>query len=333
MTLDGLDGAPWHNNLNLQLGQSSVRNLFQVEVFPKIVGISNALVEVEISTKEYGKASIEAILLDFYCGRAPIGRGKRFDVLTSFSTNEERNQDWQIFLDQEVENDRIHRSIKSFPELINTNIGFLKGEIYATPYHGAPIDRETLPLLQSLIEINKFGFISTGGQPAVCEYYYKSPLLESQVDFSNQVIAKLFTEYPDGYYFADEQNGHIEGFLQRDMAMDLIGFVSQRKDVNIHAHDFKTSSVLYTNTPHGFYHSRTKISKSLCDFDSTPWKIFVEDGTMAVDILDAYKDYPRIIKILDDCVGINMYTKTFEEGSPESVLLDFFKGRSCLSTG
>jgi len=61
--------------------------------------------------------------------------------------------------------------------------------------------------------------------------------------------------------------------------------------------------------------------------------VLVEDGTMAVDIPDAYKDYPRIIKILDDCVGINMYTKTFGEGSPESVLLDFSKGRSYLSTG
>jgi len=41
--------------------------------------------------------------------------------------------------------------------------------------------------------------------------------------FSNPVLANLFTEYADGYYFADEQNGHIEGFLQREMAMDLIG--------------------------------------------------------------------------------------------------------------
>ena len=52
---------------------------------------------------------------------------------------------------------------------------------------------------------------------------------------------------------------------------------------------------------------------------------------MAVDTLDAYKDYPRIIEILDDCVGIVMFTKTFGEGSPESVLLDFFKERSCVS--
>jgi len=115
--------------------------------------------------------------------------------------------------------------------------------------------------------------------------------------------------------------------------MDLIGLVSRKKDVNMNAHDLMTSSVLYTNTPHGFFHNRTKISESFGDFESTPWIFFVQDGTMAVDILDAYKDNPRIIKILDDCVGINMYTKTFGEESPESVLLDFFKGRSCVSTG
>jgi len=207
VTRDGLDLRPWHYDVNLQLGQSSTRNMFQVEVFPNIVGIFNALAEVQISTKEYGKGSIEAILLDFYCGRAPIARGKSFDILTSFPTNEERNQDRQ-----EVENDRIHRSIKLFSDLISTNISFLKGEIYATPYALGPISQETLPLLQDLIEINKFGFISTGGQPAVCEYYYKSPLLESQVDFSNPVLAKLSTEYPDGYYFADEQMDILKAF-------------------------------------------------------------------------------------------------------------------------
>jgi hypothetical protein len=322
---DGLDEAPWSYDVNVQPGESTTRHMFQVKVLPNIAGISETLAEIHISAREYGKGSMEALLLDFYSGRAPIARGKTIRIPTSFASTEDNDKKWNEYLDQLPHMDKVYYSIDSFSQLRDVNIKFLKGEMYATPYHTSPIMEETLPLLGDLIQINKCGFISTGGQPSECDYIYKSALLESEVDFLNPYSAKLYYEYPDGYYYWKEQNGHIEGFLQRDMAMDLIGFVSQRNDVNINAHDFKTASVLYTNTPHGYFHSREKMSKSLDE--STPWKICVSDGKMVVDILDAYGHYPRIIDILKDCVGIVMYTKKFGEGSPESVLLDFFKGR------
>ena len=53
---------------------------------------------------------------------------------------------------------------------------FLKGKIKKTPYHCAPVNSETIPLLADLIRVNRAGFISVCGQPALDEIKFVSTI-------------------------------------------------------------------------------------------------------------------------------------------------------------
>ena len=64
----------------------------------------------------------------------------------------------------------VYDLVRTFKDLIDTNVAFLQGKIKETPYQLAPPDKETTPLLGKLIRINLNGFFSTEGQPPNCEY-------------------------------------------------------------------------------------------------------------------------------------------------------------------
>jgi hypothetical protein len=66
------------------------------------------------------------------------------------------------------------RKITTFQELIDANVQFLEGKIHRTPYHCAPVDDETLPMIDDLVKLNKLGCITITSQPAVDETYYKN---------------------------------------------------------------------------------------------------------------------------------------------------------------
>jgi hypothetical protein len=57
------------------------------------------------------------------------------------------------------------KKVSTFDALNEEVIAFLEGKRRETPWHGGPVDEETIPLLGDLIELNKLGFISTEGQP------------------------------------------------------------------------------------------------------------------------------------------------------------------------
>jgi hypothetical protein len=60
---------------------------------------------------------------------------------------------------------QLFSQIQNFAELCKVNILFLRGEIPMTPYHLGPIDEETVPLVEKLVEINRLGFLTISGQP------------------------------------------------------------------------------------------------------------------------------------------------------------------------
>lgn len=53
----------------------------------------------------------------------------------------------------------------NFQKLLKLNVCFLQGKINKIWYHNGPVDDETIPLLGSLIELNKLGYLTTQGQP------------------------------------------------------------------------------------------------------------------------------------------------------------------------
>jgi len=59
-------------------------------------------------------------------------------------------------------------SVRNLTDFRLANLVFLQGDIDWSVFHGAPVDKETIPLLGDLRMIQKLGMITTEGQPADC---------------------------------------------------------------------------------------------------------------------------------------------------------------------
>lgn len=72
----------------------------------------------------------------------------------------------QIYLDTEESKkvNKIYDDVKTFKDLINTNLMFLNGEIQFTWYHNGPIVDDHQNAIPDLIKLNKYGFFSIDGQ-------------------------------------------------------------------------------------------------------------------------------------------------------------------------
>lgn len=86
--------------------------------------------------------------------------------------------------------DSIWKKIKNFKELQECMVQYLKGGYTCNPWCCAGIDSETIPMVQSLVEINNSGFVTIVSQPGV-----------------NTIWSDLSEEY---------QRGFISGFILKD---------------------------------------------------------------------------------------------------------------------
>jgi hypothetical protein len=57
------------------------------------------------------------------------------------------------------------KDVSTFKDLQQNVILFLRGKHTTSPWHGTPVDPETVPLLEDLITLNQGGFITTESQP------------------------------------------------------------------------------------------------------------------------------------------------------------------------
>ena len=74
-----------------------------------------------------------------------------------------------IFDAERRENDLRWEKAENFAAVIRLNRSFLHGETRSTVYHGAPVDSETLPLVESLLRLHDFGILTYTGQPQLQE--------------------------------------------------------------------------------------------------------------------------------------------------------------------
>ncbi len=64
---------------------------------------------------------------------------------------------------------RIWENVDSYVELQELMMLFLDGKLETSPWHGDPVDEETVPLLQNLINIVMRGFVTVESQPGTCD--------------------------------------------------------------------------------------------------------------------------------------------------------------------
>lgn len=216
--------------------------------------------------------------------------------------------------------------VRTYQDLIAVNVAFLRGEIDHTPYHGGPIDRETVPLLGKLVQVNQFGFVTVCGQPAVD--------LESGF---NEKTKK---------FWQVRQRPFLEGYLPKIFLPELLEFLHQQTDYvyNIWDLQWKTngwwsrlffqvpkhevqSTLLETTMLDGWELTIGRATSMESQLEQMPWDI----DTMYPPIQRYsppfdFHGYVGVSNVLvPHCVLVSIAGKTFGQGSTEDLMLTFFK--------
>jgi len=183
------------------------------------------------------------------------------------------------------------RSVKTYTDLLKVNVRFLQGKVHSTPYQLAPVDAETVPLLDNLVNINRRGFFSFEGQPTVREDL----------------------EVRQGYIIGFVQSRTFDAFLPRFLKHDVL--------YKIEIPDLNGEDTILLNNFADFEkpHVVTWEKRNARWF---PYTVISNKSTRNTEI-SSYDDYPVIKNILThDCVMLSLIQSSDTSPSVESVLQD-----------
>jgi len=206
---------------------------------------------------------------------------------------------------------KLYQSVKTYRDLLNTNLLFLQGKVDATYYHNTPILQETVPLLTSLIKINDYGFFSTQGQPGTCTTG-KSAINNKQ--------------------FIEEQRGYIEGYVPSQIAPALKSYLQKRKDIyftmtlpdTTFTHNIPENKLFRHGGKLKFNVTRDNWLNKDGQISKRPWRLYTNTPVYGY-IDNSGGEYPNVDAILSMCAMFHIMTRDYCSGSVEGVLLDFFK--------
>ncbi len=179
---------------------------------------------------------------------------------------------------------------KTFQDLCDINVDYLKGVYDETPYSGAPIFEETKLILQPLCLLNSLGCYTYCGQPP------------------GHWVER-------GYIF--ESRGYLEFFIETKYIESLVSFLSTQPiyyGVHKGVRTYPLPCFYHREMPIGhtsWYHDGACISLSeFCAFEDEK-RFHVERG---VDP-----------KILEDCIPVVVVTRDFNQlFSLEVMMIEFF---------
>lgn len=133
------------------------------------------------------------------------------EVYSRYRDREKHKESKRIFAEVLDPRNKDYSDMSMFKRFQMLMIMFLKGEIYSNPFHLAPVDRETIPLLKTLIRINEAGFVTIEGQPGECgfERINKKHITDKRLDKVKKL--KPFENY--GRFVEEEQRAYMAGFI------------------------------------------------------------------------------------------------------------------------
>jgi hypothetical protein len=209
-----------------------------------------------------------------------------------------------------------YMGVRSFQDLLDLNVRYLRGENVMTPYHFDSVDEETLPLLGGLIRINQAGFLSVEGQPA------------------RRDRGRGGWGYGASNYTDTHQVSYIVGFVPETVAERLARFL-RRQPVYFDMYKIKPFSMMASNYPKNSYTlTRIRSTARLKDLSRVPWLQYTNHRpypgpTELVESFlpsaETYRRYSRIAHILEEkCVHVTIACRQFGRGSVEDTLLNFF---------
>jgi hypothetical protein len=120
---------------------------------------------------------------------------------------------------EEKINDAIYtfENVKSINELQKLTLDFLQGKIISTNYHYGPLHKESKKIINELIKMNEFGFITVNSQPGEIEEtrrqrgYVCGLIKKNQIDKFN----KLMYEISNNIYIRSTNDDTIINSLLR----------------------------------------------------------------------------------------------------------------------
>ena len=181
----------------------------------------------------------------------------------------------------------IYDKVNSYDDLLLTGIEYLKGNIFCTPYVGAPICEETYEIVDDLIELHKYGFYSTGSQP----YKYK--------DRNNWQIP------------------YLSGMTKKKFLGDLVIYLSTNTDIYYFIAD---NNNLRTNFP-------KKMTKLCVTMDAGKEFSFINPRFCNFrdekDLFHEFKNIKTMIK--NELISIVICGREIKDINLQKILLDFYK--------
>ena len=224
----------------------------------------------------------------------------------------------------------VFSSVKSYDDLIKANVAFLQGKVRRTPYHCGPIDNETIPLVEDLVKINNYGFISTNGQPS----QIIGPFIRNFETPMNYNPPNVCIGEREILYL---QKPHIIGYLPKKYVHSFIDFMRNHEDFyyRIIGEPMVTIASTYpiNSTEKHYYISScktNKINESIYEYygitHTTSTAKLVEYGHR--DFRFDFPDVPHcnnIKKILKQTRFVDISGRDFGVGSTEKLLLEFFQ--------
>jgi hypothetical protein len=155
------------------------------------------------------------------------------------------------------------RTAKDFSDLITLNQKFLSGQIPKTPYHGGPIDEETIPLLPGLLKLHDFGLFTICSQP------YEQDVYES---------GKKWSEYQQRPFISFIMPG------KDGLSLEFFKRLKERAaDVVVSAQELCPFKIVHgSHDLHAV--SRKRIADTVKDLETAEWKAFT--GVCSAYMLD-----------------------------------------------
>lgn len=224
---------------------------------------------------------------------------------------------------------------KTYADLIAANVLFLEGTLRQSPYHYGPIDKETEPILQDLIKLNKLGFITVQSQPA-----------GSEVGFVNK-IWYVHGEQMGNWWYASEKKPFVEGYLPINELERFIQFMRKYPEYYYNIYTMENNStkglfgrffkehridciLSYTNMPklRVYNLTREKCSATKLGLNSIEWEHYTNLwATRGIDY--DFTEYPNIAPIvMGHSVKVLVMGKEYNHGSVIDLMLEFYNKKT-----
>jgi len=199
--------------------------------------------------------------------------------------------------------------VKTFDDFIKTNIKFLNGIYNHTAYHVAPVNEETIPMLDDLKIVNKLGYFTIDSQPSSSEERFRE-----------------FNGY--GFYNLFQERGYLQGFIHNHK--NLKEYLESKNEI-YYLISYPDLSYI-SNIP--FEDSKCfRTNREIYYYKNNSEKIYLsewEEGYSGIQNFNYfYDDYnlfnDSIKKVLDDCVHLCIITKDFNSKvNLQKLMIDYF---------